>query len=228
MPLPLPREPDSQGGSRSLSNDAAEFYRRLYRPIVFRQPDRVVNPGSWLEHVPFAFWVVDAVRPATLVELGTHSGNSYAAFAEAIKVLGLPTAAYAVDTWQGDAQAGLYDESVFVEWEAYHARHFSAFSRLIRSTFEEAAEHFADGSIDVLHIDGCHTHDAVSADFATWRPKVSQRGVVLFHDINVRERDFGAWRVWEELRGAFPSFEFLHGHGLGVLGVGATPPDALR
>ena len=41
----------------------------LYRPIVFTEPDRSVDPASWLEHVPFAFWIVDALQPDIFVEL---------------------------------------------------------------------------------------------------------------------------------------------------------------
>jgi hypothetical protein len=195
---------------------------------VFQEPDRVVSPSSWLEHIPFAFWLVDALRPALLVELGTQSGNSYAAFAQAVQRLGLSTTCYAVDTWLGDAQSGFYDEKVFTEWAAYHDRHFSAFSRLIRSTFADAAVRFSDGSVDLLHMDGCHTYEAVSADYELWRPRMSRGGVILIHDINVRERDFGAWRLWEELKRQSPSFTFLHGHGLGVLAAGTEFPEPLR
>src|ERR1700730_1746958 len=164
-----------------LPHGSAELGEFLYRPIVFVEPERVVHPPSWLEHIPFAFWIVEVLRPAVFVELGTQSGNSYAAFAQAVQMLGLSTACYAVDSWRGDPQAGCYDESVFTEWASYHDRHFSAFSRLIRSTFEEAVQHFADGSIDLLHIDGRHTHEAATADFGLWRPKLSRRGVILIH-----------------------------------------------
>jgi len=201
--------------------------RYLFRPIVFHSPERVVDPPSWLSHTPFAFWIVDALRPRTFVELGCHSGNSYSSFAQAVQTLGLPTSCYAVDTWLGDPHAGGFDESVFVEWSAYHERRFASFSRLIRSTFDEALEHFQDGAIDLLHIDGYHTFEAISHDFTAWRPKMSSRGVVLFHDINVRELDFGAWRLWEEVASAYPSFSFLHGHGLGVLGLGRDLPEPL-
>src|SRR5262245_47828309 len=191
------------------------------------EPERTVHPASWLDHTPFAFWIVDALRPSVFVELGCHSGNSYASFAQAVQTLGLTTACYGVDTWRGDPHAGFFDEAVFEEWSAYHDRRFSAFSRLIRSTFDEALEHFADGSVDLIHLDGYHTFESVSHDFESWRPKLSSRSVVLCHDINVREADFGAWRLWERLRMEYPSFEFLHGHGLGVLGTGSDLPPAV-
>jgi hypothetical protein len=199
----------------------------LHRPIVFQEPLRAVHPPSWLDYTPFAFWITDALRPDTFVELGCQSGNSYSSFAQAIQTLGLSTVCYAVDTWRGDPQAGFFDDTVFDEWEAYHQR-FSAFSRLIRATFDEALERFSNGSIDLLHLDGCHTFEAVSHDFESWRPKMSRRGVVLCHDIEVREKDFGAWRLWERLRDEYPSFEFHHGHGLGVLGIGHEFPEAVE
>ena len=202
--------------------------RFLYRSIAFHTPDRVVDPPSWLSHTPFAFWMVDALQPTTFVELGCHSGNSYSSFAQAVQTLGLSTACYAVDTWLGDRHAGSFDESVFAEWSEYHERRFASFSRLIRSTFDEALEHFPDGAIDLLHIDGYHTFEALSHDFEAWRPKMSNRGIVLCHDVNVRESDFGAWRVWERVAREYPSFAFLHGHGLGVLGIGPDLPAPLK
>jgi len=205
--------------------DGAHF---LHRPITFHTPDRAVDPPSWLGHTPFAFWIVEALRPATFIELGCHSGNSYSSFAQAVQTLNLSTACYAVDTWLGDPHAGTFDESVFEEWSEYHDRRFASFSRLVRSTFDEALDYFCDGTIDLLHIDGYHTFDAVSHDFEAWRPKMSDRGVVLCHDINVREKDFGAWRLWERVSREYPSFEFRHGHGLGVLGIGRELPEPFK
>ncbi len=183
--------------------------------------------SAWIEHGPFAFWVIRALRPRTLVELGTHGGYSYFAFCQAIKALGLDTRCFAIDTWKGDEHAGFYAEDFFNSVSDHNAAHYAGFSRLVRATFDEALAHFSEGSIDLLHIDGRHFYDDVKHDFDSWRSKLSDRAVVLFHDTNVRERDFGVFRLWESLKDTAPSFEFLHAHGLGVLALGPKAPPAI-
>ena len=204
------------------------FPEGIVRPIAFETPDRLTDVTSWHGHVPFAFWMIEVLRPRVLVELGTHKGDSYCAFAQAVDHLQLSTRCYAIDTWRGDQHAGFYGDEVLEDLRQYHDPRYGRFSRLVRSTFDAAAGHFADGSIDLLHIDGLHTYDAVKHDFEMWRPRLSGRAVVLFHDINVRESDFGVWRLWDELTRDFPSFTFHHSHGLGVLAVGADVAAPIR
>ena len=187
---------------------------------LFWQPARIGVDSAWYGHVPFAHWLVGVHRPSSIVELGAHNGVSYAAFCESVLRFRLAARALAVDTWQGDEHAGFYDDSVYHDLKAFHDTRYAAFSTLLRSTFDDALQFVPDGSLDLLHVDGRHRYEDVAHDFATWRPKLSARGVALFHDTNVHEGDFGVWRLWTELRAEHPSFEFLHGHGLGVLAVG--------
>ena len=192
---------------------------------LFWRPSRLGYDSAWTAHVPFAHWIVGATRPRMLVELGTHNGVSYAGFCEAVVQCQLATRCYAVDTWEGDEHAGLYGEEVYSDLRRFHDQRYAAFSDMLRCTFDAALEYMPDGSIDLLHIDGCHGYEAVRHDFESWLPKLSDRAVVLFHDTNVRERHFGVWRLFAELGERYPSFEFLHEHGLGVVAVGQNAPE---
>ncbi|HEY7423692.1 MAG TPA: class I SAM-dependent methyltransferase [Gemmataceae bacterium] len=204
-------------------------FNPLEFPICTRTPQRHNVATAWIGHVPFAMCLVDIVKPRVLVELGTHWGVSYCAFCQAVKELRLPTECFAVDTWQGDPHASFYTNEVLDDLERHHDERYALFSKLLRSTFDDALAQFEESSIDVLHIDGYHTYEAVKHDFETWLPKISNRGVILFHDIEVREQEsFGVWRFWDEIKQKYPHLAFYHSHGLGVLAVGESIPEGLR
>ena len=177
--------------------------------------------SAWLEHGNFAFWLVEELKPKRVVELGTHNGFSLLAFCQAISKLKIESKCFAIDSWEGDAHTGSYSSDVLTDLRDIHDQKYSSFSVLMQMYFEDALSHFDDASIDLLHIDGLHTDDAVKKDFESWFPKLSSKAIVLFHDINVRQTDFGVHRFWSEIKTDFPHFAFDHGYGLGVLVVGS-------
>ena len=126
----------------------------INHPICFATPRRLTPYSTWHEHIPFAMFLVDILKPNMIVELGTQYGDSYCAFCQAVHELHLPTSCYAIDTWVGDPHSGLCGFDVLPDLQAHHDKFYGSFSRLIQSTFEEALGHFSDGTIDILHIDG--------------------------------------------------------------------------
>jgi hypothetical protein len=199
----------------------------LEHPVCLEFPAWLAET-AWAEHVPFAMFLMSAARPRTFVELGTFRGVSYCAFCQAARAIALDAACTAIDTWEGDEHAGFLEEGVLTKLQKHHDPLYSTFSRLLRSTFDEALIEFDNGSIDLLHIDGFHSYEAVRHDFDSWLPRMSSRGIVLFHDTSERESGFGVWKFWDEVCKIFPNFAFEHGHGLGVLSVGTEIAEDLK
>ena len=225
---PSPLVPDCFMDEDARWFPASPSLRQLCDPDLdplFWPPERRGALSAWWGHAPFAQWLMGAARPLVMVELGTHWGVSYAAFCRAVTHYGLRTRCFAVGT---DSHASFYNEgSVYEDFKVFHDERYAAFSTLLCCTLDEGLERFKDGSVDLLHLDGRHTYEAVSHAFQSWLPKFSERGVALLHDINVHEDEFGVWRLWRDLRKEYPHFEFHHCYGLGLLAIGNKPPKAV-
>ena len=190
----------------------------IYFPTSLKrfEPRRLVF-STWVDHMPFGYDIVEATRPATVVELGAYNGLSFFTFCQSMLENEIDGMAYAVDTWEGDSHTGAYDTSIIDDFRAHAREHYRGFTYLMQMYFNDALQHFDADSIDLLHIDGLHTYEAVKEDFENWYPKVSPGGIILFHDVEARIADYGAWKFWNELEPQYASFKFNHGFGLGVL-----------
>ncbi|HEX4640089.1 MAG TPA: class I SAM-dependent methyltransferase [Chthoniobacterales bacterium] len=177
---------------------------------------RIYGVGAWTPHIYFACDLVAILKPRLLVELGVDRGESYFAFCQSALENKTGTRCFGIDTWRGDEHAGGYDETTFVQVSAHNQQNYAAFSTLIRSTFDDALPQFEAGNIEVFHLDGLHTEAAVRHDLDSWLPKLRPGGILLLHDVGVRAKGFGVWKVWEELQKKGRSCTFADGPGLGV------------
>lgn len=176
-------------------------------------------PTAWIGHLHFAYFLIKKFKPKIFVELGTHNGNSYFAFCQSVMENKTNTLCYAVDHWKSDEHTFAYDgETVFSTVNNYNLNNYSKFSKLLRMNFDEALNKFADRSVDLLHIDGLHTYEAVKHDFESWLPKLAPGAIIIFHDTQVKVRDFGVYKLWQDLAKIYlNNIEFTHSYGLGVL-----------
>ena len=182
----------------------------------------------WAGHKIFAYNLIANLRPKVLVELGTHYGTSLYSFAQACKDLGISCELNAIDSWQGDLNTGSYRESVYdFVFDIVDTYYSSQSIRLHKMLFEDALINFEDSSVDILHIDGLHTYEAVAQDYENWLPKLNEQGVILFHDIDVERENFGVKKFWNELKNSGAhTIEFNYSYGLGVLFLDKTMCDS--
>ena len=199
----------------------------LNNPLIFEDPRRLTGPSGWIGHIPFAFFLINLLKPGLFVELGVHTGNSYNAFCQAVDLLSLKTRCFGVDNWKGDLHSSLYNEEIYSDLREYQAESYPTFSTLLKLDFDEACKKFDDHSIDLLHIDGFHTYEAVKHDFENWLPKLSESSVVLLHDTQVRYSDFGVWKFWQEISSSYSVFDFYHSFGLGIVKTGEKADNSL-
>ena len=138
------------------------------------------------------------------VELGVDYG--YSSFSLCIDN---PGTVYGIDTFEGDEHAGHRDVFELVLQKKNELKFVNL--EIIKNTFENVARTW-NKPIDILHIDGLHTYEAVKRDYDTWSPFVRDGGVILMHDIEA----FGdVKRVYNE--SDWFKMAYHHSAGLGVL-----------
>lgn len=188
-----------------------------YQPHFEFIPD--CKSHVWFGHCFFAYDLVRNTKPHIIVELGTYYATSFSSFCQGVKDEGLDSELYAIDSWQGDDHAGYYGEYVYLHADAMIKKYYpSQKTKLMKMYFDEAVSSFQDKSIDLLHIDGLHTYEAVKHDFETWLPKVKENGVIMLHDTCVEH--FGVKDLWKEIKEKQPNWRFInfeHSFGLGVI-----------
>ena len=190
-----------------------------YRSL-FWTPEYVEETLSWFAHAPFAFWLTEVLQPKLLVVLGVQNGSAYFSLCQALKAIDNNSVCYGIEEIQNNA--------AFKKINAYNAKNYAGFSTLLRSTANEASQNFANGSIDLLYIEGLQSYDVLKHSFETWLPKLSKNAIVLFHNINVLNGNSGADKLWEELIQQYPTFQFDAEQGLGVLALEDGMQDELK
>jgi len=193
---------------------------KYYSPTFEFTKDLPLMSSAWSGHYFFVYDLIRNTQPHVVVELGTHKGNSLFSMAQAIKDGKLKTELHAVDTWKGDPQTGYYGEEVYEEFLRISKEYYKDIQIIPhKMLFDDTVKIFEENSIDILHIDGLHTYEAVKHDFETWLPKVNKdTGIIMFHDVCETKDDFGVYKLWDELKKKYRNtITFKHYHGLGVI-----------
>lgn len=174
--------------------------------------------SAWKGHRDFALWLVDKLNPTTIVDLGVDYGFSTLCFALPNKGM-----VYGIDSFEGDPQTGIRTTYSYVKDKIQKLEINNI--ELIAGNFNVVASTW-NKPIDILHIDGYHTYEAVKNDYETWSKFVKDDGIILFHDTNVNDPSFGVKRFFDEIN--LPKFNFENSAGLGVVSKNKNLIDSVQ
>ncbi len=235
LPREVARAPIPRPVRRSIRSSLSATYHAirwpfrtpLYRDIMrceSRKTDATVRElkgfeeleeSAWSGLETLAYQMVKRFRPKVIVELGTHMGLSALAMGLALRDLGEGGKLYAVDCWEGDPQAGFYGDEVYRTFLGrIEQLKLGSIILPLKMYFDEALNH-VEKPIDLLHIDGLHTWEAVNHDFDTFGPLVRPGGLVIFHDVNSAWADLR--RFWEGMEQTHDVHTIPYSNGLGIL-----------
>lgn len=189
----------------------------LAQGSMFWQPD-YRKASLWLEHLPFLFWLVEALKPANSVGVGVDLVSHYAV-CQAISRLRLGGHSYIIG--EADAEQGhhLTEKA---------ADQYAGISQWLQVNPTRAIQQFNERSIDLLLLNVTAEDDSIDYLVDRWLSRLSDKGVILLPGIARREPGCQAFRAFEELNARYPHFAFYHGAGLGVLVVGDDVPPLIN
>jgi glycosyltransferase involved in cell wall biosynthesis len=190
-------------------------------------PDHTVATNSGTAHVPFAFWLIDTIRPRLVVEIGSEPGSVHLAFSQAAVRLGLSTSCQMIEFRDGSDPVGGQDEPGVISVQALDRRVSGGFFSLVRCRAATALDRLDRQSIDMLHLAGPAACQAFGDDFPGWLERMSNRGLIILTEISVHEPDLRARRTFQTLSRSYPAFEFTHDRGLGIVAIGDAIPERL-
>lgn len=200
----------------------------LQKKDIAKTQPQIFCPTCCAGHAPFLFYLMDLIKPEKVVSLGVWYGFSHFVFCQASSFLQSGTECHAVDSWEGDKNMGRFNSGIFDYFMEKTNQFFPEQAvHIHKKKFSEALPGFLDGSIDILFIDGAHNYKDVHDDFHSWLPKISSKSIVLMHDTNVSGKEFGVSEFYLEVSQKYPSFNFEHNHGLGVLLTGEERNETL-
>lgn len=169
-------------------------------PDLHTKINHIVQLHGWcpLEKAQFLANLVVDYNVQTVVEVGIFAGRSLIAMAMACQSKGSGVC-WGIDPWVSTAAIEGTNDPANDKWwqqcdleqiyrwfiEAVLRFGLTKECRWFRMRSDEVASLFADGSVDLVHIDGNHSEEMSTKDVELWFPKLKPRSsFVCIDDIN--------------------------------------------
>lgn len=215
---------------RALSSDLVPADARPVAPADLALPltsralfwrPRHTEKGRGLVHLPFLFWLVEALRPQRLVQIGLEDPAGYLSLCQAVDKAGIETICLGLEP---DPGKPALNEST----TSQHTMLYGDFSFVFSEDPGRAIRHLRGSTLDLLVIDTRLDAEMVALLRAHWLPLMSERGVMVIHDPETRLASAEARQFLDEMVRACPAISFPQTKpGLEAILLGREPPERL-
>jgi hypothetical protein len=178
-------------------------------------PARVPTFADDSVDLPLMRFVIELLRPKVFVELGAEHGVPYCASCQVVEELGLKTRYYSICSLKPGQQDDGVRAEILMKLQEYHDTLYEGLSQAVHYKFNDAPPDFEDGAIDLLHIRGQHSYDAIKDLFNRWLPRMSDEGIIGLSNMNVREIHRDGRQLWDEFKFLYPHLEVIYENDLG-------------
>jgi predicted O-methyltransferase YrrM len=187
---------------------------------VFAYSDGFFAPIQIREEIIEALEQVRQLRPRYIVEVGTAGGGTMLLW---LRVAHPEATIVTIDLPGGDFGGGSSKLRVplfrrlGLPGQTIHLIRGDSHNP---ATVEETKGYLKGNAADFLFIDADHTPEGVRADYAMYSPLVRPGGMIAFHDIAIKNPEYGVKKLWEELSAVKPGRAILgspQAYGIGLL-----------
>jgi GT2 family glycosyltransferase/glycosyltransferase involved in cell wall biosynthesis len=144
-------------------------------------------------YLPLFFDIVVQEKPTLIVTLGLGDPQAHLAFCQAVTEQNLSS--HCVAVWRLRVGEAAIDDPAWQCAQKATRDFFATVSRLVEADALTSAADFADGSIDVLLIDDVDSGESVWRELEAWRPKLSDKALLLLHGTDL-DREDSPRRAW--------------------------------
>lgn len=166
-------------------------------PLTTTTTEPELQIPGWYDWHEWAKQTIAALSDgAVYVEVGCFLGKSTCDIARLIQQSGKKIVLHAVDKFETEDPAlgapGKFAKKFELNLKAAGVRKLV---RMWKKPSLEAAQQFAETSLDVVFLDADHSYEAVSADIQAWWPKLKPGGLLAGHDIHTYD---SVWRAVQD------------------------------
>ncbi|MGQ3670880.1 hypothetical protein ACT6QG_00585 [Xanthobacter sp. TB0136] len=155
--------------SEAVFDKAAQDLRiPLSSQAIYWRP-RHMESSPLLAQIPFLFWLMESIRPTSVVQIGTADGVVYLSLCQAIERLNLHASCLGLELREGQLHEGLRQQ---------HDAQYTDFSILLRDALE-AGIHYVHDTIDLLVLHDALDDAGMDRLVDEWLPLLSDRAVIL-------------------------------------------------